>query len=313
MIRLLLLSVLLATSLSISAEQLTSQQSTLKASKFAGFAALPTVASIRAQSRMHSFPQRKFQPRHQFKARPAFKYKRASFIRNRPSTAPKVSPKRQPKSNNSSDRAAFLSMLEPIIIAENKRLIKLREEVKSINRHAGHFTLSEHQKTRLLELSKRYRVKGNPIDNKQVRLILLEHIDVIPVSLALAQAVNESAWGTSRFAREGNNLFGIWTYDKAKGIVPKGRAAGKTHLVRIFSNYASSVRYYLHTLNSHPAYKSLRDTRATLRSQGRAIEGAKLANGLVKYSAKGHEYVSLIKQIIDRYNLSELDSSRTRA
>ena len=162
----------------------------------------------------------------------------------------------------------------------------------------------------LRHLARRYRVSGDPVKDPRARDALLRRVDVIPVSLVLAQAANESAWGTSRFAREGNNLFGIWTWDESKGIVPKKRAPGHRHLVRRFDSIQESVRYYLHNLNSHPAYTQLRILRAHAREQGRPLRGSELAAGLTRYSARGEEYVRLIRQLIQRYDLASLVARR---
>ena len=149
-------------------------------------------------------------------------------------------------------------------------------------------------------------MKPDPLTSKAARDELLGKIDIIPSSLALAQAANESAWGQSRFAQEANNLFGIWTYDKDKGLVPRNREQGKKHLVRIFDDVGESVRYYMHTLNSHPAYAGLREIREDLRASGLAIDGHKLAVGLEKYTAKGQQYIDLIQGLIRQYGFKPI-------
>ena len=141
----------------------------------------------------------------------------------------------------------------------------------------------------------------------------MRKIDIIPASLALAQAANESAWGESRFAQEANNLFGIWTYDRAKGLKPKNRENGKTHLVRIFDDIGASVRYYMYNLNSHPAYRELRQIRQQLRASGRAINGYALAAGLEKYSSQGTTYIELIRDLIEQNEWALLDSENQQA
>jgi len=234
----------------------------------------------------------------------------AATIKQTPEKKPPAAKK---KSTFKNSQQAFLRQLEPIIISENARLQTLREEAKGLIKKLQNDTLQPHDQTRLRSLARQYRVKNNLLDNPSAQADLLSRIDTIPTSLALAQAVNESAWGTSRFAREGNNLFGIWTYDESKGIIPKGRAPGQKHLVRKFDNLTDSVRYYLHTLNSHPAYQALRETRSALRQHGVNVDGMTLAGGLLKYSAKGEEYVRLIRQIIRRYDLVALDQNSRRS
>ena len=221
----------------------------------------------------------------------------------------------KPKKNasKSESQQAFLDMLLPIVERENDRLRSLRSDVEQLLVDLESGRATDAQRHELLGLARRYRVNGKVLEDAEARRDLLARVDTIPSALALAQAANESAWGTSRFAREGNNLFGIWTYDESKGMVPKGRPEGAKYLVRKFENYDASVRYYLHTLNSHPAYQPLRDARAQARSLGKQPEAMKLAAGLVRYSAKGELYVKLIRQLITRYQLAGLVAENRRA
>ncbi len=205
----------------------------------------------------------------------------------------------------------FLQILTPLVLLENERLTGLREEVSVLMaRLAAGAELDAAEGRRLTSLARRYRVDGDPLEEPAVRSDLLARIDTIPVSLALAQAANESAWGSSRFAREARNLFGIWTYDESKGIVPRRRGAGKKHLVRRFDSLRDSVRYYMHTLNSHPAYAGLRESRARARDNGEEPSGMALSEGLEKYSAKGLEYVRMIQDMIEDNRLGALESAR---
>jgi Bax protein len=206
------------------------------------------------------------------------------------------------------NKLAFISTLLPHIEKENRRLLALRKDVESLfdELDAGS-SLGKQDQQQLTELAKCYRVKPDPLTSEAARQELLRKIDIIPSSLALAQAANESAWGQSRFAQEANNLFGIWTYDEDKGLVPRNREQGKKHLVRIFDDVGASVRYYMHTLNSHPAYAGLRETRVDLRTSGNTIDGHKLATGLEKYSAKGQQYIDIIQGLIRKNKWAQLD------
>ena len=114
----------------------------------------------------------------------------------------------------------------------------------------------------------------------------------------MAQAANESAWGLSRFAQKGNNLFGQWCFKKGCGIVPGQRNAGANHEVRKFASINDSVASYMHNLNTGRAYKDLRKLRATLRSTNAAVDGHTLAKGLIKYSSRGKAYVKEIQSMI---------------
>ena len=202
----------------------------------------------------------------------------------------------------------------PYIEQENRRLSRLRQSVASLlDKLEGNVAINSSERQQINKLARRYRVNGNPLENAQARAELLRKVDIIPASMALAQAANESAWGQSRFALQANNLFGIWTYDQDKGLKPLNREAGKTHLVRIFDDYGESVRYYMHNLNSHPAYRDLREIREQLRASGQRIDGHKLAAGLEKYSAKGQVYIDLIRSLIRQNQWARLDTDKQRA
>lgn len=214
----------------------------------------------------------------------------------------------------SAKKQAFITSLLPYIEDENRRLASLRRQVvgllDKLDRHAA---ISPAEQQRLGRLAKSYRVNGDPLELETARAELRRKIDIIPASLALAQAVNESAWGESRFAREANNLFGIWTYDEARGLKPLRREPGKTHLVRIFDDVGDSVRYYMHNLNSHPAYAALRDIRQQLRDANSDIDGHTLAAGLEKYSARGQRYIDLIQELIEQNEWAQLDAGNRGA
>ena len=208
----------------------------------------------------------------------------------------------------------FITTLLPYIEKENRRLIALRKRVSTMfDKIEREVALSASEQQQISKLATKYRVKGDPLVDIKAREEMLRKIDIIPSSLALAQAANESAWGESRFARQANNLFGIWTYDQDKGLKPMHREEGKTHLVRIFEDFSESVRYYMYTLNSHPAYQELRHIRQQLRATHQLIEGRKLAAGLEKYSAKGQAYIDLIKSLIEQNEWVLLDTDRQRA
>lgn len=129
----------------------------------------------------------------------------------------------------------------------------------------------------------------------------LKRVDVIPADLVLTQAAKESGWGTSRFAREGNNYFGQWCYTPGCGIVPSARSQGKTHEVAVFKDTYQSIRAYFLNVNRNRAYAQLREIRAELRNAGKPISGVALANGLESYSERGQAYVDEVQSMI-RYN-----------
>ena len=127
---------------------------------------------------------------------------------------------------------------------------------------------------------------------------LLRRVDVVPPSLALAQGAEESGWGTSRFAREGNALFGQRVFRGVAGMVPRKREQGKRHRVRAFGDLIDGVKAYVHNLNTHPAYSGFRRARAAMRKQGPKLDGYRLAGALIQYSERREAYIATIRSII---------------
>ena len=130
--------------------------------------------------------------------------------------------------------------------------------------------------------------------------VLLERVDAVPTSIILAQGAIESSWGSSRFTREGNSIFGMWTW-KNKGIVPLMRDEGKTHKVRIYDSVLDSVRAYHLTLNRLDTYEDFRRFRKFTN------DPLVMAEGLLSYSERGEEYVKEVKRVIMSNNLLEYD------
>ena len=209
-------------------------------------------------------------------------------------------------------KEAFFSYLAPIVADINREVERRRDALLALEQKlkAGK-PLDEEAQEWLSRMVKRYRVDadepGQQVDALRAR------IDIIPVPLALAQGALESAWGTSRFARQGNNIFGKWCFTEGCGIVPARRRADATHEVASYDSVADAVRDYIHHLNSHPVYEPLRERRAQARRKGRQPRGTDLAAGLEKYSAKGEGYVTLVRQIINGNNLAARDANRKDA
>ena len=137
---------------------------------------------------------------------------------------------------------------------------------------------------------------------------LLTKIDEVPASLVLAQSANESGWGTSRFAIEARNMFGIWCFREGCGIKPLQRAAGKKYEVAKYETIQASVEAYMLNINSHPAYRELRRIRSEARADNSYLSGMALAEGLETYSARGEQYVKEIKQLIRINKLQRFNS-----
>ena len=201
-------------------------------------------------------------------------------------------------------KEAFFSYLAPIVSDINQEVAKRRDALLALEQQleAGK-PLDQDARDWLARMAERYRVDA---DGPEKRIAALKaRIDIIPVSLALAQGALESAWGTSRFARQGNNIFGKWCFTRGCGIVPKRRRADATHEVARYDDVADAVRDYIHHLNSHPVYEPLRERRARARREGRSPSGTDLAAGLEKYSAKGKGYVTLVRQMINGNDLAD--------
>jgi len=132
-------------------------------------------------------------------------------------------------------------------------------------------------------------------------------MDEVPVSLALAQAAKETGWGTSRFAIEGNALFGQWTWS-GEGIKPAGAdSSDGDHKVMKFKVLKASVRAYQRNLNTHNSYREFRLARAIMRDNEEELDSLTLANYLDKYAATGKEYTKVLKKIIEQNSLKDFD------
>ena len=147
---------------------------------------------------------------------------------------------------------------------------------------------------------KQYGVLNRDLSTLKVRM------DIVPVSLAIAQAAKESGWGTSRFAIEGNALFGQWTWS-GEGIKPAGVDSEEKHKVMKFKVLKASVRAYQRNLNTHGSYKKFRSERAKMRDNDEELDSLILADYLDKYAATGKEYTKIIKQIIKQNSLKDFD------
>ena len=204
--------------------------------------------------------------------------------------------------SNKHRKSIFFKALLPMILLANDEIRVERKQLLIIKPLlSAKKQLNEQQLQIVATLAKRYKVKFNNTHSEKAIDKLLSRVDIIPEDLALAQAANESAWGTSRFSRVANNLFGQWTFIPGQGIVPEDRPAGATYEVRKFSTVYDSVRSYLLNLNTHSAYKKLRKLRTTSRLNGQNPNGLKLAEGLLRYSTRGEEYVKELQAMI-RFN-----------
>ena len=196
-------------------------------------------------------------------------------------------------------RELFIKIILPLILDENK---KITEDRKKLFKILGKNFNTVGERVWLKRRFKEYKIEDKDLGKLKMRM------DIIPVSIALAQAANESGWGTSRFALEGNALFGQWTWSK-KGLSPKNQDADKSHRVLQFQILKASVRAYKNNLNTHNAYKEFREVRAQLRQEGKKINGLHLTQYLKNYAAIGEKYVRILEDIIEKNSLIDFDKA----
>ncbi len=204
----------------------------------------------------------------------------------------------------------FFDYLLPLVQAENEGLSEIRRRLgylRDLYRWERNIDRRDHDWLALV-ISTYLLPAGDP-HSPGFWTTVFERVDGLPTDLVLAQAANESAWGTSRFAREGNNLFGQWCFRPGCGIVPAGRAAGAQHEVAHFETVSQSVGSYMHNLNTGPSYQHFREIRARIREQGSEPGAAELVAGLANYSARGLEYVDELRAMI-RHNADIIDKLR---
>ena len=202
--------------------------------------------------------------------------------------------------NTKLKKETFIKIVLPLIVAENERILADREKLLSVSKKK--FTTDlENQwlRQKLLE----YKVKKGNLKELLVRM------DIIPTSIALAQAAKESGWGTSRFALEGNAIFGQWTWS-GQGIAPLDRASNKNHKILKFPILRASVKAYKNNLNAHKSYSKFREKRKSLRNKNKDITGLELTDTLKNYAQTGSEYTKILNQIIKQNNLSDFEPVR---
>lgn len=202
----------------------------------------------------------------------------------------------------------FFDFLQGYVHQENELISELRLELLAYAEIVERgVPLSESERNRALDLASSYGVVTEEINDQALVSELLLKVDVIPTSLVLAQAANESAWGTSRFALEGNNIFGQWCFEEGCGIVPNRRIEGATHEVKVFSSIEDSIKGYFLNINSHHLYAGFREDRARLRKLGRSLNSLELVEGLGRYSQRGANYIDEVQTLIQQNQLRQRD------
>jgi len=210
-------------------------------------------------------------------------------------------PKEIGKIENSKKRKElFIQIILPLVIYENNSIKLDRMKLFSILNKSKN---TKKEKNWLNMKFKQYGVVNKDLSTLKVRM------DEVPVSMAIAQAAKETGWGTSRFAQEGNALFGQWTWS-GDGIKPANAEDDSTHKVMRFKVLQASVKAYQRNLNTHPSYKDFRSARAELRDEGKKLDSMILTEYLDKYAETGKEYVKILRQIIRQNDLTDFDDAK---
>lgn len=208
-------------------------------------------------------------------------------------------------------KAAFFAFLKPFTEAANRDVGQARDRLQQLKDRSLSVPLNRRDLFWLTEMETAYAL---PVAGDEeavgVRVDrLLRRVDIIPPSMALAQAALESGWGTSRFAREGNNLFGIWCWEPGCGIVPERRPPGRSYEVAAYASPRACFLDYMRNLNTHEAYRDLRSLRAGLREAGEPVAGPALLDGLYRYSQEGWTYVGKVRRVIQSNQLTRYDEA----
>ena len=202
--------------------------------------------------------------------------------------------------NTEKKKELFIQIVLPLILAENEKILEDREKLFKILEKSFN---SIGERVWLKRRFKEYKIDDSDLAELKTRM------DIIPASLAIAQAAIESGWGTSRFALEGNALFGQWTWGK-KGIEPKQKDSNKKFKILNFQILRASVRAYKNNLNTNNGYKEFREARALLRQNDEKISGLKLAKHLYRYAATGKKYTTSLEKSIKMNSLDDFDEAK---
>ena len=202
--------------------------------------------------------------------------------------------------NTKKRKDLFIQIILPLVIDENNSIKLDRIKLFSI------LNKSKNTKTEQEWLNIKFKQYG--VVNKDLSTLKIR-MDEVPVSMAIAQAAKETGWGTSRFAQEGNALFGQWTWS-GEGIKPADAEDDSTHKVMRFKVLQASVKAYQRNLNTHSSYKDFRSARAELRDEGKELDSMILTEYLDKYAETGKEYVKILQQIIRQNDLTDFDDAK---
>jgi Bax protein len=197
----------------------------------------------------------------------------------------------------------FVKTILPIIFFENEKVLEERNKILEWwTDTEGELIKRDYWPDWLESISTKYSYEGENIGD------LLMSVDIVPISLAVSQAAIESGWGTSRYAREGNAVFGQYTYKQDLGIIPKERPVEENFLVRKFQTISDSTASYIKNLNTHDAYKDFRENRKKIRMNGENFLGLTLVKHLINYSERKQDYIKDVEKMIKDNNFQDLDA-----
>ena len=205
------------------------------------------------------------------------------------------------------NKKKFVRTVLPLIINENQKILSVRNNLLLLkNKLSNNYSLNKSELQILKKLSKNHKIKFNNSHKLDVINNLLKKVDIIPNSIVLAQAAIESGWGSSRFAQDFNALFGEYTYDSNKGVIPLERENGENHLIKAFNSYNSSVESYFNNINSHYAYEQFRELRKVMRERNNFSNVTLLVDKLDTY-AEDENYIQTIRSVIKNNNFEIFD------
>ena len=205
------------------------------------------------------------------------------------------------------NKKKFVRTVLPLIINENQKILSVRNNLLLLkNKLSSNYSLNKSELQILKKLSKNHKIKFNNSHKLDVINNLLKKVDIIPNSIVLAQAAIESGWGSSRFAQDFNALFGEYTYDSNKGVIPLERENGENHLIKAFNSYNSSVESYFNNINSHYAYEQFRELRKVMRERNNFSNVTLLVDKLDTY-AEDENYIQTIRSVIKNNNFEIFD------
>ena len=201
----------------------------------------------------------------------------------------------------------FFDFLKDYIYTANAEVLETRQQLKRYDEIAASGSpFSPTERSWVLALADEYDLDTRELSEREITAELMSRVDEVPVAMALAQAANESAWGTSRFAVEGNNIFGQWCFEQGCGLVPLQRKGNASYEVRKFDSISASVSAYIKNINSQYSYEELRELRARMRSRNEPLNAIDLAAGLAAYSERGEDYVDEVQSLIVQNELDRL-------